>query len=81
MQDILKNFPPSSQNNSRYIVKSLIKRMIDKPSYGTEVQLRKLGIGVQWTHEYGEDSPQVEDIYIADRERCNITDEELMKLI
>lgn len=77
----LTNYPPASQNNSREIIRGMIEKFKEKPSYGLSKKLEKLGIGVNWTMEYGE-GQKPEDLYLmGEAEDFNLSDYELGELL
>lgn len=79
MDKILQNYPASSTNNARSIVRGMMERMKDKPSYGLQKKLEKMGIGVQYSTHYGEDTSEVEEFHLIDREEIEeVSDDSLV---
>ncbi len=74
-QEILNHFPPSTQNNSRSIIKGLLDRYIQKPSYGLELRLKGFGIGVIHGMEYGDDYPRQEGFCLLEEGQYEWSDE------
>lgn len=81
--DVFQNYPFAAHNNARKIVRETVEKFLEKPSYGLEVKLRRFGIGVDWSHEYGDDARKVEGFYLIDRkgEDTPISDELLGELL
>ncbi len=65
-QNILDRFPSSTTNNARAIVRNLMERYYERPSYGVLKRLEALGVGVE-----------DDGFYLIDKSEVNITDEEL----
>lgn len=77
---ITTTFSPASQNNSRKIIRDLLQKFVEKPSYGLSKVLEKYNIGVDWTYEHGESSSKPEGFHILDKSLWfPVSDEQLLE--
>ena len=82
MDEILKHFQPTTMNNSRAIVRDLLQRFMEKPSFGLAHRLRAIGIGVEWSTPSRDDIQKPEGFYLIDKTPIeSISDEELAKIL
>lgn len=82
METIIASFPPLSQNNAREIVRNLLVRFMEKPSYRLEQRLNNLGIGIDWTTPEAEGVSKPENIYLLGTvEDFELDDETLGNLL
>lgn len=49
MDEILKKFPPSSQNNARQIIREKLAKFKKNPSEARAQELESFGITVDWS--------------------------------
>jgi hypothetical protein len=76
-QEILNNFQPSWQNNSRAIVKDLLERYVKKPNFYIQKKLEGFGIKVDWSEGYGDDISKPEGFSVLEKGHYEpLTDEE-----
>ena len=77
-QDIIKNFPL----NGHSLVRSMLESYMERPSFGLELRLNRLKIGVQKTIEGGDDYIRPEGFYMmVEVPTEELTDLELAKIL